>query len=287
MEIAGERIRSPVASGLLYPDNPDDIMAAFAAYGLRYTRFHSTDAAPESRAVSGQGTALAVIAPHGAWNLSGEAAAEAFRSCRGRNAVSRVVILGMIHGPKRGGLFLSSSDSFETPLGNIPVDGDACEELASCSTIFEINDTPHLRECSIEVLLPFIKYCFPKASIVPVLMGLYSSRLIKALAAALNIVFGPERGKTLFVISSCLAKSDLSDRAFLEADHFTRLLLAGDGPAIGSGCLDGSISGCGSPLAAAFLESGLSDNKKNRLLPGIRQIPGESGFVCYGSFALE
>jgi AmmeMemoRadiSam system protein B len=44
------------------------------------------------------------------------------------------------------------------PLGDLPVDRESGEELASCSTIFEINDMPHLREFSIEVLLPFAKY---------------------------------------------------------------------------------------------------------------------------------
>jgi AmmeMemoRadiSam system protein B len=269
----------------LYPDNPDDIKAAFAAYGLERNSLVMNRA--EKCPAPCRGTALAVIAPHGAWNLSGEAAAAAFLSCAGRRNVRRVVILGTVHEEIRRGIFLSGSHAFDTPLGKLPVDAAATETLASCSTLFEINDIPHLRECSIEALLPFVKYCFPHVSIVPVLTGRCSPPLIKALAAALSVTFGAERDETLFVISSCLSRNELSGAAFAQADLFTRLVMEGDGPALESRFLDGGVSGCGSPLAAAFLESGLARNSGNRLLPGARQIPGSQGFVCYGSLALE
>jgi AmmeMemoRadiSam system protein B len=283
MNTAGERIRSPVASGLFYPDDPEAIKAFFASCGL--------DAgAGEDSPPPGEKTenALGLIVPHGAWNLSGKAAAEAFLSCRERrDSTTRVVILGALHDPIRTGLFLSNSDFFETPLGDIPVDGTACEELASCSTVFEINDMPHLREFSIEVLLPFVKYCFPNASIVPVLMGFYSPRLVKGLAGALNVAFGGDRGKTLFIVSTCLSKNKNSGAAFSQADRFIALLGERNGSAMGSEFCDGALSACGAPLAAACLECGLLVKKPVALLSDIQQIPGEGGYVCYGSMALE
>jgi AmmeMemoRadiSam system protein B len=277
MNTAGERIRSPVASGLFYPDNPEDIKVFFASCGL--------DGLPRGEQAE---NALGIIVPHGAWNLSGKAAAEAFLSCRERwDSISKVVILGALHDPIRTGLFLSNSDFFETPLGELPVDGASSEELASCSTVFEINDMPHLREFSIEVLLPFVKHCFPDASIVPILMGFYSPRLIKGLAGALNVVFGGDHGRTLFVISTCLSKNKNSNAAFAQADRFIALLDEGNGDVIGSEFCNGGLSACGAPLAAACLECGLLVKKQDTLLSDIRQIPGEGGYVCYGSMALE
>ncbi|MDR0402289.1 MAG: AmmeMemoRadiSam system protein B [Treponema sp.] len=273
-----ERIRSPVASGFFYPDEPEEIKAFFASCGLD---------GPPRRGEKAE-NALGIIVPHSAWNRSGKAAADAFALCRERrDSISRVVLLGAIHDPLRTGLFLSNSDFFETPLGELPVDGKSCEELASCSTVFEINDIPHLREFSIEVLLPFVKYCFPGVSIVPVLMGVYSPRLIKGLAGALNVVFGENRGETLFVISSCLSKNKNSETAFAQADRFVTLINEGNGGAIGNEFPGGALSACGAPLAAACLECGLLVKKQNTLLSDIRQIPGEDGYVCYGSMVLE
>jgi AmmeMemoRadiSam system protein B len=262
---------------LFYPDDPEEIKAFFSSCGLDDPprRGEKTEAVP------------GIIVPHGAWNLSGKAAAEAFLSCRERReSISRVVILGALHDPIRKGLFLSNSDFFETPLGDLPVDRESGEELASCSTVFEINDMPHLREFSIEVILPFIKYCFPGASIVPVLMGFYSPRLVKGLAGALNVVFGEDRGETLFIISTCLSKNQNSETAFAQADRFVALINEGDGGVIGSEFARGGLSACGAPLAAACLECGLLPKKQETLLSDIRQIPGESGYICYGSMAL-
>jgi AmmeMemoRadiSam system protein B len=278
MNTAGKRIRSPVASGLFYPDDPEEIKAFFASCGFDAGKRHAPPRGEKTE------NALGIIVPHGAWNLSGKAAAAAFLSCRERwDSTTRIVLLGALHDPIRTGLFLSNSDFFETPLGDIPVDGAACEELASCSTVFEINDMPHLREFSIEVLLPFVKHCFPGASIVPILMGFYSPRLIKGLAGALNVVFGENGGKTLFVVSTCLSKNKNSGTAFTQADRFIALLNEGNGAAIGNEFRDGSLSACGAPLAAACLECGLLAKKNDALLSGIQQIPGEGGYVCYGS----
>lgn len=166
------------------------------------------------------------------------------------------------------------------------MDRESGEELASCSTIFEINDIPHLREFSIEVLLPFVKYCFPGVSIVPILMGFYSPLLVKGLAGALNVVFGKNRDKTLFVISTCLSKNQNSRTAFTQADRFVALINEGNGDVIGNEFGGGLLSACGAPLAAACLECGLLTNRQHTLLSDIRQIPGEGGYVCYGSMAL-
>ncbi|MDR2144096.1 MAG: AmmeMemoRadiSam system protein B [Treponema sp.] len=277
MKSVGERIRSPVAAGLFYPEDPEETKAFFDSCGLN-SPFHGEKTED----------VLGIIAPHSAWNFSGKAVAEAFLSCRERWAsISRAVVLGVLHDPIRTGLFLSNSDFFETPLGELPVDRKSSEELASCSTVFEINDMPHLREFSIEVLLPFIKYCFPRASIVPILMGFHSPRLIKGLAGALNVVFGESRDKTLFVISTCLSRNKDSRTAFAQADRFIALVDEGNGDIIGNEFCGGGLSACGAPLVAACLECGLLSKKHDTLLSGIRQIPGEGGYVCFGSMALE
>lgn len=278
-------IRYPIVAGMYYPDDPETVEAALNTFGLG--------------AKNAGGKAPAIIAPHGAWNLSGMAAAEAFRACGKRNP-SRVVLLGMIHEGGNAGIFLSNSDSFHTPLGRISVDRNACEELASCSTIIEIDDTPHLREHSLEVLLPFIKHCFPAASIVPVLMGTPSRNRLKALSGALNVVFRDTADSTLFIISSCLSKASTEILAQTQADYFINALLEKDGEVLRTGIFGSTvssasgnarapdISACGAVLAAALLESRLLDGREARFLQREpEKIPFEGGYVCYGSIAFE
>ncbi|MDR2965649.1 MAG: AmmeMemoRadiSam system protein B, partial [Treponema sp.] len=169
------RIRSPVAAGMYYPEDRKEMLEYIQSFGLEEGR---------------GGYARAIIAPHGAWAYSGELVASTFSAAMGRSdSIKRVVILGPIHDKREKGLFLSNSHYFNTPLGNIPVDQETTEELLFISNHFEINDIPHLGEHSIEILLPFVKYCFPHASIVPILMGQPGAGYIYDLSQAFKTVF--------------------------------------------------------------------------------------------------
>ena len=276
MRTSGERIRFPVAAGLFYPANKEKILEAFVSYGME-------------KQIDNNSQVMAVIAPHCAWDLSGQVAADAFCACKERRlSISRVVILSSIHEPVDPGLFLSNSDFFETPLGKIKVDSQANEELCSCSTIFEINDIPHLSELSIEVLLPFVKYHFPKAAIVPVLMGSIFPGLVKGFAGALQLAFGGECNNTIFIISTCLAKHTDNNKAACQADHFIKYCLEGNGNSIEQDYLNGIISGCCAPLTAAFLESGLAEKKQGCILPhGIQHFSRDGAHIYCGAIAFS
>ena len=280
MNTKGERIRFPAAAGLFYPEEREEILKALASFGL---------ARQDSREVKQSAPALALLVPHCSWNLSGQAAAEAFNVSRGySDTVNRVVILGTDHDPAGNTLALSASGYFTTPLGKIKVDQETNKELASCSTFFEINDIPHLQEFSIEILLPFVQYCFPKASIVPVLMGRSIPGLVKGLASALNVVFEEKCDTTIFVISTCLAKHTEKEKALSQADRFVTLILEGKAQDIEKEFSLGHISGCGAPLAAAFLGSGLAEGKQRQLLPsGIQCLSEEESHICCGAVVIR
>jgi AmmeMemoRadiSam system protein B len=276
-----EKIRSPVVGGLFYPDKKEELSARLRSFG-----FASADG----------GNAAAILAPHGAWDISGAIAGAAFSAAGGRmaernhhKALSGIVVLGTIHEPTETGLFLSDSDYFETPLGHILVDFELNQELASCSTLFEINDIPHLREHSIEVLLPFIRYFFPAVPIIPVLMGSSRYTLISALARALRIVLEPRMEEILLVVSCNLSKNPDDARSRLQAEECIRLLREGETEKFISGIYNGRISACGAALAASLLESGLLPDKKARLVSGpLHCAQDEDGQVIYyGAISFE
>jgi AmmeMemoRadiSam system protein B len=273
------RGRAPVVAGIFYPDEQAALEARFRAFGLE----------PGTG-----GRAAAIIAPHGAWDLSGAVAASAFsvaagRSGRAKDRVLRVVILGTIHNSYEEGIYLSESDFFETPLGNIAVDRQLEESLASCSTLFQINDIPHLGESSLEVLLPFIQFCFPDVFIVPILMGGHRSQHISALARGLNYVFESIMDSTLLVVSANLSLNDTEAEAVERAGLCIQLLEEKETAKFLSGLRNGRISACGGALIGALLESGLVDTKKARFVSGslIKAKAEQERTTCYGALAFE
>jgi len=243
-----KRVRSPVAAGMFYPEDRNEMLKFFSSSGLEEGR---------------GGRAQAFIAPHGAWSYSGKLVASAFSSAMGRSAsVKRAVILGPIHDKREKGLFLSNSHSFYTPLGNIPVDQEITEELEFHGKSFEINDIPHLGEHSIEILLPFVKYCFPRASIVPILMGQPRAQYIYDLAQSLKTVISPVLDETLIVVSCNLSCDKDRFTARSLAEECLRLFSEKDGPALAAAILDGRINACGGALAVSLFESGLLDKTR-------------------------
>ena len=266
-----ERVRSPVVGGLFYPEERENAEPRLAAFIGGWEK----------------GQARVIVAPHGAWDISGRIAGAAFAAAEA-GCISRVVILGTIHREEEG-LFLSASDFFQTPLGNLQVARIFCEEMASCSTLFEINDIPHLREHSIEVLLPFVKYCFPEAAIVPVLMGSSRQGLISALARSLRIVFEPVMRDTLVVLSCNVSMNMNEEKARLQAEECVTLLVEKNSARFGEEIRSGCISACGKGPVASLLESGLVSGMRGRLVSGpLIQAKGEENkTVYYGALAYE
>jgi AmmeMemoRadiSam system protein B len=268
-----KRIRSPVVGGIFYPDDEKGILSAFASMGLK----------------PGEGgSSAALIAPHGAWEISGSAVAEAFSAASGRQP-SWIVLLGPLHNVKEERLFLSDSRFFRTPLGDIQVEQEITGQLESRSTFFEINDIPHLGEHSLEVLLPFVKYCFPRAKIIPVLMGEPRPALISALAKGLGFVFAPIMDKTLLVISGNLSMGPDEDRARQHAEECAALLCEKAAGAFAANVSRGRFKLCGGGLMASLLESGLIDSMTGRLItrPLIKGRDEDGNTLFFGALSFE
>jgi AmmeMemoRadiSam system protein B len=269
-----ERIRCPVVAGVFYPDDRKETLDYIKAFGLERGR---------------GGQAQAIIAPHGCWGFSGTVAASAFSAALGRNdSINRVVILGPIHDKRENGLFLSNSHSFHTPLGKILVDHEISEEFEFYSNYIEINDIPHLGEHSIEILLPFIKYCFPQASIVPILMGQPNVEHIKDLAKALKTVITPILDETLLVVSCNSSSDEDITKAKLLAEECLHLFLEKDSVSLVSAMQEGRLNTCGGYLVASLLESGLLDETHSHsLIDMVSAVGVENNTVFYGSVSFE
>jgi len=267
------RVRGPIGSGIFYPEERKEVLDYLRSFDLEEGR---------------GGCAQAIIAPHGAWSYSGQLVADAFTSAMGRSeGIKKVVILGPCHDKRENGLFLSNSHAFHTPLGNILVDHEITERLEFSGSFFEINDIPHLGEHSIEILLPFVKYCFPKASIVPILMGQPKAQYIYDLAQALKTVITPVLDETLIVISCNLSCDNDKATARLLAEEVLQLFSERNSPALASGILDGRLNACGGALVAGLIESGLLSKTHTCSIADnlVSAVGAENNTVYYGELS--
>jgi len=267
-----KRVRSPIVDGLFYPEDMTSVLAYMQSTGLKRGK---------------GGLARAIIAPHGAWEISGSLTGAAFASAggrTGRKSPSRVVIMGPIHDDHEEGLFLTNSHSFQTPLGDILVDQEASGWLESYSPLFKVDDIPHLHEHSIEILLPFVKYYFPQAGIVPILMGRPQEHYVSVLAHALKAVFEPLMDDTLLVISFNMAMHQGETAALNMADECLRLFREEKYNELCLAFQNGRIASCGGALFAALLQSGLMDMARPCIpSDSLLSARGERGGIAYYS----
>ncbi len=233
-----DRVREPVVEGIFYPADGNALESMIDRY-LAVTTVSRRDA-------------YAIISPHAGYTFCGECIGESFASARERD-IDTVVLLSPVHREQADEIFLTESDSFRTPAGPIPVAAEEIRELESCSTRLIRNDIPHLEEHAIEVQLPFVHRVFPRATIVPILLGRASMSNTRILARALETVFGDGYERVLFVVSSNLCANCEPERAVAEIELLERLIETPDPEEIVSRYHRREITACGAGCIATLL----------------------------------
>jgi AmmeMemoRadiSam system protein B len=163
----------------------------------------------------------ALIVPHAGYRYSGPVAATAYASLVPfARRISCVVLVGPSHRAYFFGLALPEAKEFDTPLGSVSIDAAAVARIPQVPAL----STPHAREHSLEVQLPFLLCVLPRFSIVPLVAGDATGADV---AAVLDALWGgPE---TLVVISSDLSHYLAYDTA-RHVDGITARSIVGLGP---------------------------------------------------------
>jgi len=105
------------------------------------------------------GDVIAVIAPHAGHRYSGSVAGYAFAALR-NHSPDLVAVISPMHHPYSQQLITSSHDGYSTPLGTIPIDKSAINELdKTLQSDLEIglSHIPRDPEHSLEIELPFLQ----------------------------------------------------------------------------------------------------------------------------------
>ncbi len=117
-------------------------------------------------------TIKAGIVPHAGWVFSGDVAGKVFYQISQTQEVDTFVVFGAIHAVRTRVGLLYDRGAWETPLGQIEIDEVLSAAILEASGPAVTADTSgHTHEHSIEVEVPFIQHLFPKACIVPIMLG--------------------------------------------------------------------------------------------------------------------
>lgn len=150
-------IRDMVVDNIFYPADPDELRP------LLQRALHEMAGPPPSARVA--------VVPFGAFAFTLPHIMSGLRALHGSRPRCIFIIapptsyLGTV-------LAVPESDAFATPFGNLPVAVDAVSELRSrCGGICITDEIAHLRDSSVESLLPVIHYLWGAVPIVPVLVG--------------------------------------------------------------------------------------------------------------------
>jgi MEMO1 family protein len=199
-------VRQPAVAGQFYPDDPEELRTEVKDFIAAAKT--GADKIPK-----------AIIAPHAGYQYSGPIAGSAYAClARGRARFKRVVLLGPSHFVAFDGLAASSATVFQSPLGPVPVDGDALTRIRALLPVTTL-DAAHRREHSLEVHLPFLQTVLAEFKLVPLVVGEASAEEV---GSVLNELWGGD--ETCVVVSSDL--SHYHDyRTAQQTDHKTARLI--------------------------------------------------------------
>ncbi len=115
---------------------------------------------------------IAIIVPHAGYIFSGQICADGFKQVSNQ-LYDVIVVLGTKHtNSDLQKISLYPGDGFRTPLGIATVDKNIISSLKKADpSDCTLDKSLHESEHSVEVMVPFIQVVFPKAKIVPIVVG--------------------------------------------------------------------------------------------------------------------
>lgn len=133
----------PKSNGIFYPSSEKELSKMFKKFARKIVNFNSH----------------LIIVPHAGYEFSGKIAFNTYQYLD--RDVSNIIVIAPAIYKKVSGFVSCDVETFATPLGSVkilPYNAEIRNDL------FEI-------EPSFSVQLPFIKYFYPNASVIPILYG--------------------------------------------------------------------------------------------------------------------
>jgi AmmeMemoRadiSam system protein B len=148
------------------------------------------------------GDVIGVVAPHAGHIYSGPVAGYSFAALRNRTP-DLVAVLSPFHNYHGAPLLISAFDAYATPLGTIPIDEVAVQELETLVKSllgFGLTRIAQDPEHSLEIELPFLQRALKSEwKLLPIMVRAVEPRVSQALGKALAKVL---HGKNAIIVAS-------------------------------------------------------------------------------------
>lgn len=143
-------------SGSWYPSEPADCEREIK-------RFLNED----NGAVLPNGSYLGGIVPHAGWFYSGSVACRVIHALSKGSQPEVMIVFGM-HLHEKSNTYIMTSGAWETPFGAIEIHETLAQRLAAGFEFKLISAESHTPDNTIELQLPFVKYFYPRAKLLPI-----------------------------------------------------------------------------------------------------------------------
>jgi len=194
-------LRHPAVAGRFYPRDPEDLRTEAQGY---LSQSSSLSQAPVR--------AIGCIAPHAGYMYSGHVAGAVFARVE---IPRRCIVLCPNHTGMGRALAIVSEGAWETPLGEVPIDGELAAALKQYLPALQEDPAAHRAEHAAEVELPFLQLRQPQLRFVPIAVGTGQFEPLELLGTALADVVS-KTGDSVLIVAS-------SDMNHYEADTVTRV----------------------------------------------------------------
>jgi MEMO1 family protein len=191
-------LRHPAVAGRFYPKQAEDLRAEASGY--------------LSRAGTVPAPAIGCIAPHAGYMFSGHVAGAVFARVE---VPGRCIVLCPNHTGIGRALAIMSEGAWETPLGEVAIDGELASALKQRFAALQEDAAAHRAEHAAEVELPFLQMRQKELKFVPIALGTGQFEPLEGLGLAIADVIGAQREPVLVVASS--------DMNHYESDAITRV----------------------------------------------------------------
>ncbi|MBN1103265.1 MAG: AmmeMemoRadiSam system protein B [Deltaproteobacteria bacterium] len=116
----------------------------------------------------GKGKFVGGIVPHAGWYFSGRVACSVIQCLSSGGGFPETVVIFGRHLHPGGRNYIMKEGRWATPLGDLEIDRELGDQLSSRFSFVVETPSRYDQDNTIELQLPFIKYFFPDAKILPV-----------------------------------------------------------------------------------------------------------------------
>jgi AmmeMemoRadiSam system protein B len=198
-------VRETAVAGQFYPGNPAELKRDVELYLSKGKKLSSPP--------------VMLISPHAGYVFSGPVAGIGYATVDKK--VTTVFLIGPSHHAVFNGVSIADVDSFETPLGTIPLNAAIVKKLRENPLVRSVPNAD-IPEHSIEVQLPFLQTVLGKFTIVPILTGRVD------LPSVADMILPFINATTLVVASSDFSHFQSNAKTRQLDDASVKTILSGD-----------------------------------------------------------